>query len=152
MSTFSGQFYYTVDTKGRIIMPAQFRETLRRHFGEKVHVTNHKSDKCLLIYPQEEWDKLLEKVKEIQRNDKAMRYFRRKVIGAAYETALDKQGRVLLPQALREDSLIEINSDIVIVGDINKIEIWNRSEWNRVMNPDESDIEEYGESLSELGL
>ncbi len=152
MPAFSGKYYFTVDPKGRIIIPAPFREIIRSNYGSKLYISNAAFEKCLHIYPQEEWDNLQEKMRGLPRSDKAVKFFMRKVIGSAQETELDKQGRVLIPSAHREDSGVHINEDIVIVGQLEKIELWHRKEWDTVVNPDLSNIESFEDKLSEFGI
>ena len=113
MSTFSGKYYYTIDPKGRVMIPAPLREILSTNYSPKLYITNAAADKCLHVYPQEEWNVLLERVRGLPKTNKSIKRFMRDVIGSAVEVALDKQGRVLVPSSLREDS--GIKGDIVIV-------------------------------------
>lgn len=127
MSAFTGKYYYTVDPKGRIIIPSPLRKILSDHYNAKLFVTNALFDRCLLIYPQEEWSKLEEKVRSLPKMDRDIKLFNRRVIASAMECEIDRQGRILIPASFREDA--DINGDIVIVGQVEKIELWNRKEW-----------------------
>ena len=150
MPAFSGKYYYTVDPKGRVIIPSPFREIIFTNYNTKLFVANDLFDKCLHIYPQEEWAKLEEKVRNLSQVLEEVKRFKRRVIASAIEVELDKQGRILIPAAHREDA--GINSDIVIVGQIEKIELWDRKEWDAVNDPAMFDRTAVTAKLAELGL
>lgn len=150
MPAFSGKYYYTVDPKGRIIIPAPFREILTSNYSSKLYITNAPFDKCLYIYPMEEWNKLQEQVRTKPRSDEAIRFFLRRVIASAVETEMDKQGRILVPAALREDA--NINSNVVMAGQIERIELWDRNEWDTLFDPAKIDRKTIEEKLATYGL
>jgi MraZ protein len=150
MPAFSGKYYYTIDPKGRVIIPSPFREIIFTNYNTKLYVTNDVVDRCLHIYPQEEWNRLEEKVRRLPQMLNEVKYFKRRVIASALEVELDKQGRILIPAAHREDA--GMNSDIVIVGQIEKIELWDRKEWDAVCDPSRIDRETVTGKLAELGL
>lgn len=150
MPAFSGKYYYTVDLKGRIIIPAPFREIITINYSSKLYITNAPFDKCLYIYPMEEWNKLQDQVRAKPRSDEAIRFFLRRVIASAVEIEMDKQGRVLVPAALREDA--NINSNVVMAGQIERIELWDRSEWDLLFDPSKIDRRAIEEKLSSYGL
>jgi MraZ protein len=150
MPAFSGKYYYTVDLKGRIIVPSPFRKIISAHYNTKLYVANALFDNCLHIYPQEEWNNLEEKVRSLPRMDRDVKLFKRKVIASAAECELDRQGRILVPAALREDA--DINGDIVIVGQIEKIEMWNRKDWDDAVDLTKVDREAVEEKLAGYGL
>jgi len=147
---FSGKYYYTVDPKGRVIIPSPFREIIFTNYSTKLFVTNDVVDRCLHIYPQEEWIKLEDKVRRLPQMLDEVKYFKRRVIASALEVELDRQGRILIPAAHREDA--GINSDLVIVGQIEKIELWDRKEWDAVCDPSRIDKAAVTGKLAELGL
>jgi MraZ protein len=147
---FSGKYYYTVDSKGRIIIPAPFREIISSHYNPKLYVANDAFDKCLHLYPQEEWNAIEEKVRKLPSMDDAVKYFKRKVIASAQEVELDKQGRILVPAAHREDA--GLHSEIVIVGQIDRIDLWDRREWDLVTDPANIDRKAVEEKLSAFGI
>jgi MraZ protein len=93
MPAFSGKYYYTVDPKGRIIIPAPFREIITSNYSTKLFITNAPFDKCLYIYPMEEWNKLQEQVRTKPRSDEAIRFFLRRVCIRS-QMEMNKQGRV----------------------------------------------------------
>ena len=150
MPSFSGKYYYTVDLKGRIIVPAPFREMLSSNYSSKLYITNAPFDKCLYIYPLEEWNKLQDQVRTKPRSDEAIRFFMRRVIASAVEVEMDKQGRILVPVALREDA--HINSNVVLAGQIERIELWDRSEWDDLFDPENIDRKSIEEKLAGYGL
>jgi len=150
MPAFSGKFYYTVDPKGRIIIPAPFRDIITSHYSTKLFITNAPVDQCLRIYPAEEWNKLQDKVRTKPSSDRHVKFFMRRVIGSAVETDIDRQGRILIPASLREDS--NINSNIVIVGQVDRIELWDRGEWDRLVDLAQIDKEAMEEGLAALGF
>ncbi len=140
---FKGEYSHTIDTKGRVIVPAKFREKL----GEESVVTKG-LDGCLFVYPREEWEKFEEKLSNLPLNHKDARKVTRFFFAGAADCEIDKQGRVLLPAVLREFAALE--KDIVMVGIMNRIEIWSRDRWNDT-NVYE-DMEDIAEKLEELGL
>ena len=150
MPFFSGKYYYSVDSKGRIIIPAPFREIISTNYSPKLYVVNAAFDKCLHLYPQEEWNRLEERVRAMPKMDEAVRFFMRKVIASAVEIELDKQSRVLIPVAHREDS--GINGEIVVVGQIDKIELWDRKEWDAMVDPAKIDKKAVEQRLVSYGL
>ena len=150
MSGFTGKYYYTVDPKGRLIVPALFRELITSMYSPRLYITNAPSEKCLHIYPQEEWSALQEKVRALPRMDKNVRIFMRRVIASAVDGTLDKQGRVLIPAAHRQDA--GIDGEVVVVGQIEKIEVWDKTLWDEVTDLSRIDLEAYEEALSNFGL
>ena len=148
--SFSGKYYYTVDPKGRIIIPAPFREIITSNYSSKLYITNAPFDRCLFIYPMEEWNKLQEQIRTKPRSDEAIRFFLRRVIASATETEMDRQGRILVPIALREDA--NINSNVVMAGQIDRIELWDRSEWDVLFDPAKVDRKAIEDKLTSYGL
>jgi MraZ protein len=144
--SFSGKYYYTIDPKGRIIIPAPFREIISSNYSTKLYVTNAPFDKCLYIYPMEEWSRHLEKIRTKPRSDEAIRYYLRRVIASAVEIEMDKQGRILIPASLREDA--KLNANVVMAGQIEKIELWDRNEWDGSFDPEKIDKKAFETKLA----
>ena len=113
-------------------------------------MTNAPFDSCLHIYPQEEWNKLQEKVRQLPKMDEAVRFFMHRVIASAQECEIDKQGRVLIPASLREDA--KLNNDVAVVGQIDRIDLWDRKEWDNVVDPAKGNRREFEERLSSFGI
>jgi MraZ protein len=150
MPGFSGKHYNSLDQKGRLIIPAPFREILSSIHSSKVIITNEVFDRCLCAYPVDEWQKLIDKVNEMPQTSDAIKYFMRRVIGSAVECEIDKQGRVLVSSALRVDA--GLNSEVVILGLGNRVEIWNRDEFEGVADPSKIDKQSFKEEFANLGL
>jgi len=150
---FSGKYYYTLDSKGRILIPPTFKEILSINYSMKLVFTNEEFDKCLCAFPADEWNKLMDKINAMPQTMDAVKYYRRRVISSAIECDIDKQGRVLIPSALRMDA--GLNNEIVLAGQGSKIEVWDLSEYANVADPTKLDpetIKSYQEKLSDLGL
>ena len=141
-SLFMGEYNHSIDTKGRIIVPAKFRETLGDEF-----VVTLGLDGCLFVYPNEEWQKFITQLKNLPGNKEARQLQRYFMAGAA-NCEVDKQGRILIPQKLREHAGLE--KDIIFVGVLSKIEIWSKERWDGNNNYDNMD--EIAEHMSEFGL
>ena len=151
MSRFSGTYYNTLDPKGRVIIPAPFREILSStHNNSKLILANEVFDKCLSAYPVDEWNKLLEKVKDKPQTSDAIKYFMRRVIGSALECEIDKQGRILISSVLRSSA--GLNSEIVVIGLGNRIELWDKNECDSIVDPQKINKEAMQEEFSKLDL
>ncbi len=98
----------------------------------------------------EEWNKLQEQIRTKPKSDEAIRFFLRRVIASATETEMDRQGRILVPIALREDA--SINSNVVMAGQIERIELWDRSEWDVLFDPAKVDRKGIEDKLTSYGL
>ncbi len=120
---FLGQYTYTLDSKGRLIIPAAFRKALD---GEKVVVTRG-LDRCLTLYPLAVWNEIAAKVNALPITDPKGRALRRLLFADAVDAALDRQGRLLLPERLRDYAALE--RDVVVVGLDRFIELWEPHRW-----------------------
>jgi len=151
MISFIGKYYHNLDQKGRVILPASLREVLTNKYSSgKLYLTNAPFDKALHLYPLEEWLKLEEKIRELPKSDEAVMYFLRRVIASALPCELDKQGRILIPYEHRQDA--GINSEVVIVGQIERIEIWDKITWDSITDPSKVDIKRIQDGLAKYGL
>jgi len=140
---FMGEYNHNIDEKGRLIMPAKFREQL----GDRFVITRG-LDGCLFVYPSSEWQKIEEKFRELPLNNKDVRKFTRFFFAGAAEIELDKQGRFLIPAGLRENAGIE--KEVVSVGVLSRIEIWNKASYEDGTSFD--DMDEIAENMANLGL
>ena len=140
----TGDFTHSVDTKGRLIIPMKFRESLGENF-----VITKGMDGCLFVYPPGEWKEFEEKIKVLPLTNKKVREFKRFMLGSAVEGSLDKQGRVLLPPSLREFAKLE--KEVVLVGVLDKLEIWDKAKWDESNSAVEHNIEDIAASMEELG-
>lgn len=137
-----GTYEHSIDTKGRVIIPAKFREQLGDSF-----VVTLGLDGCLFVYPENEWQDFVKELRELPGSKEARKLQRYFMAGAA-PCDVDKQGRVLIPANLREKAGLE--KDIVFVGVMSKIEIWSKEHWDE--NDDFENVDEIAEHMSELGL
>lgn len=140
---FMGEYNHTVDTKGRLIVPAKFRELL----GEEFVVTKG-LDGCLFVYPSDEWKLIEEKFRTVSQFSKDARKFARFFFAGAASCEVDKQGRILLPLVLREFAGLE--KEVVLAGVLNHIEIWDKDRWSE--NNEYDDVEQIAEHMSDLGI
>lgn len=145
---FKGQFIHGVDAKGRVAIPAKFREILNTHFDERLIVTHY--DQCLWAYPVPVWQEFEKKIISLPQFLEEVKVLQRVFVSAAAECPLDKQGRILLPPTLREYA--GLNSEAVLVGMTQRIEIWSKSRWKRVFDDSQKKLESMQEKLAELGL
>lgn len=140
---FSGEFQHSIDAKGRVIIPAKFREQL----GEKFIVTKG-FDQSLFVFSSQEWEKFYEKLSTLPMTDPNTRAFSRRFLAGAVECEPDKQGRVLIPPHLREYA--QITSDVTITGNGNKAEIWSTEVWNQYIEA--IDADEIAANMGNLGI
>jgi len=142
---FIGEFTHALDAKGRVSIPSKFRESL----GDQFYITKG-LDNCLFVFPEEEWKLFEEKLKALPMTNKNARAFVRLFFSGASECELDKQGRILIPQTLREHAAIE--REAVIIGTGTRIEIWSQDGWNGYIDPDNIDYDEIAGHMAELGI
>ena len=140
---FMGEYNHIIDAKGRLIIPAKFREPLGEEF-----VLTRGLDGCLYIYPMDEWNAFEEKLRALPLTNKNARTFTRFFVAGATNCELDKQGRILIPAVLRE--FAGLDKDVVLVGVASRIEIWSKEKWEDASEYD--DMEDIAEHMSELGL
>ncbi len=143
---FRGSFEHTVDSKGRVSVPSKFREIIADRYEGKL-VLALDFDKCLTVYPLEEWERLEAKIRSLPAMKREVKDFMRFLLASATECELDKQGRILIPLAHREHATITKN--VMVVGIIDKIEIWDAKAWEARHSQNGDKI---GEALAELGL
>ena len=140
---FIGEYQHSIDDKGRVIMPSKFREDL----GDKFFITKG-MDNCFFVFPQEEWDRIDEKITALQLADKRVRGLLRLFYLGVIDGSLDKQGRILLPNNLREYA--GITKNVVIIGVSKKIEIWDKEKWEEYNNNDTFNYDTLTETM--IGL
>ena len=141
MASMIGTYYHNIDVKGRMNFPTKLRECL----GTPFFITKGIDQVCLTVYAQEEWDRLAAKVAAMPESKGGI--IKRWILSGAAEVTPDKQGRILIPQNLRQFAGLE--KDVVVIGANNKAEIWEKSRWealNDAMNREEllSVMEELG--------
>lgn len=143
MHMFMGEYNHTIDAKGRLIIPSKFREIL----GDAFVVTKG-LDGCLFVYDNEEWKRFEEKLRSLPITNKEARQFVRFFLAGATEAEVDKQGRILIPNVLRE--FAELTKDVVLVGVGSRIEIWGKERFEDAAAFE--DMDEIAEHMAELGL
>ena len=126
MIGFLGEYEATIDTKGRFLLPAGFKKQLPQEGGE-LFVINRGFEKCLTLYPMSSWEPIFSEISKLNDFDPKVREFRRYFFNGATELELDSAGRLLIPPNLREHAGIE--KDIVLVGSVQKIEIWDKNKY-----------------------
>lgn len=142
---FMGEYQHSMDEKGRLIVPAKFREGL----GEKFVITRG-LDNCLFVYPMEQWKVLEEKIKELPTSHADTRAFVRMFFSGAVEAELDKQGRVVIPVHLREHARIE--RDLYVIGVSTKVEIWAKETWEDYSSQAQQSYEGIAEKIIDIGI
>lgn len=143
---FYGEYEHSLDRKGRIIIPSKFREIFKEHYVEKFYITRG-LDKCLFVFPEEEWKAQDRKFREMSFTQSEARQFNRLYFSGACEVCCDKQGRILLPQNLKEYA--EIKAHVVLIGVSNRIEIWAKERWDQFFKNSIGSFEQIAEKLIE---
>ena len=144
-SLLTGEFNHNIDTKGRLIIPSKFREIL----GEDFVITKG-LDGCLFLYPNNEWKIFEEKLRTLPLTNKNARTFTRFFLGSAVDGGYDKQGRVLISQALR--SFAGLDKDVVLVGVLDRVEIWDKAKWDENNAVVEDNMDDIASQMEDLGI
>ncbi len=124
---FRGLTAVNIDTKGRIVVPTQYREIIAEEADGELVITIDTEERCLLLYPSPRWQEIEEKLQQLPSFHPASRRIQRLLIGHATDLEVDRQGRILLPPLLREYAGLE--KTVMLVGQGNKFEIWGESQW-----------------------
>ena len=140
---FMGEYNHIIDAKGRLIIPARFRELL----GEEFILTKG-LDGCLSIYPMDAWEAFETKLRALPLTNKNARTFTRFFVAGVTNCELDRQGRILVPQTLREFAGLE--KEVVLTGNLDRIEIWSKEKWSENCNYD--DMDSIAESMQDMGI
>lgn len=140
-----GEFQHNIDAKGRMIVPAKFRQEL----GERFIVTRG-LDQCLFVYPMDEWEILEEKLKKLPLTKKDARAFTRFFFSGATECEVDKQGRINIPPTLR--AYAALDKECVVIGVSNRIELWAKEKWETYVVESEASFAEIAENLMDFDI
>ena len=140
-----GQYNHTIDAKKRLSLPAKFRGEL----GNKVIVTKG-VENCLVVYTQKEWEQMSQKLANLPISQSEARGFARHLLASAMEVSLDKLGRVLIPDYLKEYA--GLKKDVVVCGLSNRLEIWEAQKWHKMSEGAEKGVEEIVSKLGDLGI
>jgi len=135
-----GEFRYNIDDKGRLFIPSEFREEL----GAEV-VINRGIEKCLYVYPMGEWEVILKKLSTLSFTKKSNREFSRMFLSGAYRREIDSKGRINLEKSLMEYAGLQ--TEVVIIGVGERLELWDKQEWERYYNERLHLLEEISEGI-----
>jgi len=141
---FYGEFYHQIDRKGRLVLPSKIRQIAKNNFVDKFYITRG-LDKCLFMFSEDEWKSQETKFKSMPFTKTESRKFNRMYFSGAIEVNVDKQGRILIPQYLKD--FAEIKKDVVIVGVSNRIEIWATDKWEEFYKSSLGEFENIAEKL-----
>jgi MraZ protein len=137
---FIGEYHHTIDDKGRIIIPAKFRDELGSNF-----VVTRGIESCLFVYPNKNWDQICEKLNSLPFTRKDARTFNRFFMSGATNVELDKQGRVNISKPLTDYA--NLKKDCVIIGTGDRLEIWSLEDWNGFFNSNKDSMSDIAENL-----
>lgn len=140
-----GEYIHSIDAKGRVIMPQKFREQLSPIF----YITRG-IDGCLFVYDETEWQAMYDKMKDLRLTSKKAREFSRFLYAPAREVEVDKQGRIIIPQNLREYA--SITKDVAITGVASRIEIWAKEKYDEYNKEKDEVFENMMDEFEELDI
>jgi MraZ protein len=137
---FIGEYHHTIDEKGRIIIPAKFRDTLGKEF-----IITRGIENCLFVYSLQNWANITNKLSSLPFTKKDARTFNRFFMSGATNVELDKQGRVNISQPLTQYANLE--KDCVIIGTGDRLEIWSQESWNSFFDSTKDSMSDIAENL-----
>ena len=140
-----GEYRHTLDSKKRLCLPSRWR----RELGKKLVVTRG-LDNCLFVYPLGEWQKITEKIGQLPLGQADTRSFNRFFLSGAVEVEVDKIGRILVPDFLKE--FAKLGSKVVLAGIYNRVEIWDEKKWDEYKRRIETQADQLAEKLGEIGV
>ncbi|HVN87752.1 MAG TPA: division/cell wall cluster transcriptional repressor MraZ [Candidatus Binatia bacterium] len=149
---FRGTFEHTIDDKGRVSVPAKYRDALLATNDDRVVITNFvlASVRCVDVYPYPAWLELENRLRQRPQFDAKVMQFQNYYVAGAHECQCDKQGRILLPPSLREYA--QLDREVTFTAASEKFRIWNREAWAKVFADAEQGLMSNPETLSELGI
>jgi len=142
---FIGEYSHNIDPKKRLAIPSKFRDT----FGGKAVVTRG-LDKCLFIYPIKTWEELSSKLGSLPMGESGTRSFVRLMLAGAVDVDIDKLGRVLIPDYLKDYA--GLGKEVVVAGLYNRLEVWDSAKWSQYKKEAEKNTDEIAEQLGKLGI
>ncbi|MFV9672259.1 MAG: division/cell wall cluster transcriptional repressor MraZ [Acidimicrobiia bacterium] len=142
---FLGEYSHSLDEKGRVVMPSKFRVGLAGGC-----VMTKGQERCVYVFPMDRWEEESSKVLKLPRTDRRARNFSRSFFASASDQALDRQGRVQIPESLRRYA--GLGKDLTVAGIADRIEIWDTETWNQVAAEADEYYAEIEEALSEDGI
>jgi len=141
---FYGEYRHSIDRKGRLIIPSKFREVFKEHYAERFYITRG-LDRCLFMFTEADWRTQESKFKNLPFTRKEIRKFNRLFFSGAADVACDAQGRILVPEYLKDYA--HIRRDVMVVGVANRIEIWSLEAWTTFYNESKDSFEQIAEGL-----
>lgn len=142
---FLGEFEHTIDDKGRVAIPARFREEMQEGF-----IITRGFDNCLQAFPRPTWQDLAQRISTLSLGNEEARHLRRLLFSGANEVTFDRQGRILIPQNLREYA--SLSEKVVIAGMHTFFELWSPERWQTVLSTLDSSGRIIAEQLADLGV
>ncbi|MFA6512043.1 MAG: division/cell wall cluster transcriptional repressor MraZ [Patescibacteria group bacterium] len=142
---FIGEYNHSLDDKGRLAVPKKFQAKLKTGA-----VVTRGLDRCLFLYPKQDWEKLAEKLSALPIAKANTRAFSRLMLAGAMEAPLDGQGRIVLPEYLRQYA--GIGKKVVVAGLMNRLELWDEKEWESYKSTTERTSGDIAEALGDLGV
>ncbi|MDQ5938838.1 MAG: transcriptional regulator MraZ [Patescibacteria group bacterium] len=142
---FIGEYKYNLDDKNRLAIPSKFR----KFFTDGAVITKG-LDNCLFIYTAKEWQKLVDKLANLPISQAKSRAFSRMMLAGAMDVLLDKQGRIILPDYLKQ--FAELNKQVVLAGLYNRLEVWDEKAWSKYQRVSEKESNQISEGLVDLGI
>lgn len=144
---FFGEFLHKIDNKGRVAVPSKFRAYLIDGL-----IMTRGFDGCLVIYTKKEWQKVLASLSSLPSNQQETRIFQRMLLSSAFDCNLDSQGRILLPEYLRQFMNVKSGDNVVFIGVNNKIEVWEESAWSNFKKNFSTTMDKISQRLPHIGL
>lgn len=141
---FYGEYRHSLDHKNRILIPSRFREAIKEVYVERFFLTRG-LEKCIFVFTEPDWNLFEQKLKSLPLTQSTSRNFSRMFFSGAYEAVSDKQGRIIIPQPLLGYS--GIKKDVVLVGVLNRIEIWDQGSWDHFVEDSTRSYEDIAEKL-----
>jgi len=142
---FIGEFRHSVDTKGRIAIPAKFRSQI-----SKGAIITRGLDHCLFVFTKKDWETLAGKLVSLPLAQSNSRAFVRLMLSGASDVDIDSQGRILIPDYLRKYA--GVSKAVKIIGVYNRMEVWNEASWEKYRKKTETASDEIAEKMADLGI
>jgi MraZ protein len=147
---FRGRYEHTIDNKGRVSLPARFREIVSSRYSEDRLIVTSFIEPCLIAYPVAEWQLVEDRFRNLAHFDPKVLRLKRVLISGAHECQIDSNGRVLIPPILRDYAKLE--REVVWTGMVERIELWSKETWERVSEEDRGQLPNMGDVLGQIGL
>jgi MraZ protein len=144
VSAFKGSYEYSIDSKGRINIPAKLRKCVSPEANDTFTVTRG-FEKCVYIYPQDEWVKLENAIRGLSPTDAEHRFFMRVLLQHATDSLLDAQARVTIPKELLQHAAVD--GEVLIVGVLEHIEVWNPKEYKNYLEAQDKSYEDVAQTV-----